>query len=478
MRPSSARQVHQTEQNRDSIVLHACANVQVPLTLPSDRFGTHDGGRNHPTDEWSVGSLESSGTCGGWPDADDDGSPVPGHGEMNRAESFTVTDGGKTSTAATATVTPPTLLSTRDGGSAGVARHVFDDRETGFEIGRRVTSACGFAPWSRGSSGKGTRSYRRDLSLQREDNKMSAGIKGGVGGNGNGSRRDFPVVAFHDAYTDVERGSVCMVMEYMDGGTLEAFIRRREALSESALAVVARSVLRGLVEMHANHQIHRDIKPSNILLDRQGRIKISDFGIVRELSRTVSLAQTFTGTLLYMSPERITETDYSYPSDVWSLGMVSPSFSLMKFGDASVCLGMVTDAILSFRAHVASLPSKHILSPWPLLRASSSWCIARKQVMAALALGRFPLNMSPKGGYFEIVQAITEEPVPALHHEAFSEELCDFVEQMLRRRASDRPSAACLLNHPFLKQNDGCHKLVGMVKVAPASHVEVCARDT
>lgn len=96
--------------------------------------------------------------------------------------------------------------------------------------------------------------------------------------------------------------------------------------------------------------------------------------------------------------------------------------------------------------------------------------------MVALALGRFPLNVSPRGGYFEMVQAITEDPVPALPRHVFSEELCDFVEQMLRRRASDRPSAADLLNHPFLKQNDGCHKLVGMMRVAPASHAEVCKR--
>lgn len=275
---------------------------------------------------------------------------MPGHGEIEGEESIGGTDGGKTRTAATATVTPPTLLSTlssrdgtRDGGSAGMVRSVFGDGETGFEIGRRATSTCGFAPWSRGSSGNGTRSCpggvflrtRADLLHRREDYGTSAGRKGDVGGNGNGIRRDFPVVTFHDAYTDAERGSVCMVMEYMDGETLEDFVRRREALSESALAVVGRSVLRGLAEMHANHQIHRDIKPSNILLDRHGRIKISDFGIVRELNRTGSLAQTFTGTLLYMSPERITETDYSYPSDVWSLGMVSRSFSATQFGAGS-----------------------------------------------------------------------------------------------------------------------------------------------
>lgn len=121
----------------------------------------------------------------------------------------------------------------------------------------------------------------------------------------------------------MERGRVCIVMEYMDGGTLQQFVTRREVLPEPALAAVARSVLRGLADMHAKRQIHRDIKPSNILLDRQGRVKISDFGVVRELNQTGSLAKTFTGTLTYMSPERITETNYSYASDIWSLGMVS-----------------------------------------------------------------------------------------------------------------------------------------------------------
>ena len=131
-----------------------------------------------------------------------------------------------------------------------------------------------------------------------------------------------PVVSFHDAYMNRERGRVCMVMEYMDGGTLQQFVTRREALTEPALAAVAHSVLRGLAEMHAKRKIHRDIKPSNILLDRQGRVKISDFGVVRQLNETGSFAQTFTGTVTYMSPERIKDSDHSYPSDVWSLGMV------------------------------------------------------------------------------------------------------------------------------------------------------------
>lgn len=148
-----------------------------------------------------------------------------------------------------------------------------------------------------------------------------------TGGGGGGAAEEdlyLPVVAFHDAYMDKERGLVCVVMEYMDGGTLQKFVTDKQALSERALAGVARSVLRGLAEMHdAQRKIHRDIKPSNILLDRQGRVKISDFGLVRELTKTGSFAKTFTGTVTYMSPERIEDSGHGFPSDIWSLGMVS-----------------------------------------------------------------------------------------------------------------------------------------------------------
>ena len=57
-------------------------------------------------------------------------------------------------------------------------------------------------------------------------------------------------------------------------------------------------------ELH-HHQIHRDIKPSNLLINHMGDVKISDFGIVKELGTQRSMANTFVGTLTYMSPERI-----------------------------------------------------------------------------------------------------------------------------------------------------------------------------
>lgn len=157
---------------------------------------------------------------------------------------------------------------------------------------------------------------------QRRRRRRRAG--GHDGSNNPCTSKDLtlPVITFHDAYMDRERGRVCMVMEYMNGGTLQQFVSGGQALSEPALAGVARSVLRGLAEMHAQRKIHRDIKPSNILLDSQGRVKISDFGVVRELNQTGSFGQTFTGTATYMSPERIKDSGHGCPSDIWSLGMV------------------------------------------------------------------------------------------------------------------------------------------------------------
>lgn len=270
-------------------------------------------------------------------------------GDPTRATATTATPSSAAGTLSSRDGTPSSQAQTRaqvcgagagDGGgaSAGAAGGGSRVEQQGGlrPIHGRPASTCGFAPGSMGSgAGGGGRRVPGNMfwrpNADHQGWREGGNSGGGAGGSGSGSRPDPPVVALHDAYTDTERGRVCMVMEYMDGGTLQQFIDRHEALSEPALAAVARSVLRGLAEMHANHQIHRDIKPSNILLDRHGRVKISDFGVVRELNRTGSLAQTFTGTLTYMSPERIVESDYSTPSDVWGLGMVS-CFHASRFG--------------------------------------------------------------------------------------------------------------------------------------------------
>lgn len=82
----------------------------------------------------------------------------------------------------------------------------------------------------------------------------------------------------------------------------------------------------GLVYLHEEkNQIHRDIKSDNILIESaNGMAKLTDFGISKRLGQGVEgpSTRTYTGTLCYMSPERMANLEYSFPSDIWSLGIV------------------------------------------------------------------------------------------------------------------------------------------------------------
>lgn len=72
--------------------------------------------------------------------------------------------------------------------------------------------------------------------------------------------------------------------------------------------------------MHS--QVHRDLKPANVMLSKQGVLKLSDFGISKQLESTAAFAMTQCGTTQYMSPERLQGESYNYVSDVWSAGVV------------------------------------------------------------------------------------------------------------------------------------------------------------
>lgn len=119
----------------------------------------------------------------------------------------------------------------------------------------------------------------------------------------------------------------------MDIGSLEGIIQSAVAsplgcVPESATAMVLFQVLQGLTYLHKErHAVHRDLKPANILLNSAGFVKLSDFGISKELGHTQANASTQCGTIAYMSPERIRGEDYSFPSDVWSFGLIAIEMS-------------------------------------------------------------------------------------------------------------------------------------------------------
>jgi len=133
------------------------------------------------------------------------------------------------------------------------------------------------------------------------------------------------LINFFGAY--FEEGSISLVLEYMDNGSLQDLIERTgRGLPEHLNPNIARQVLEGLKFLHVNHKIHRDLKPANILLDTSGHCKITDFGILANVkdtqnSQDLSECKTFIGTLYYMSPERLEGKAYSYGSDIWAFGL-------------------------------------------------------------------------------------------------------------------------------------------------------------
>ena len=117
--------------------------------------------------------------------------------------------------------------------------------------------------------------------------------------------------------------SLWLVMECADlGSILDIMRRQRACLSEPEIKAVCASVLRGLQHLHERQVVHRDVKAANLLLTRDGRVKLADFGV----ASVGGCAQhdTVIGTPLWMSPEQIGETGgYTCKTDVWSLGITA-----------------------------------------------------------------------------------------------------------------------------------------------------------
>jgi serine/threonine protein kinase len=129
------------------------------------------------------------------------------------------------------------------------------------------------------------------------------------------------LVPVYDAGTD-ETGRPWVVMELVDGETLSDAIRRGPMTSERVAEIGAR-LADALAYVHGEALIHRDVKPANVLLGRDGRVRLTDFGIARLVDAAKVTATGLTvGTASYLSPEQVTAEPVGTAADVYSLGLV------------------------------------------------------------------------------------------------------------------------------------------------------------
>ena len=119
-------------------------------------------------------------------------------------------------------------------------------------------------------------------------------------------------------------GRCLIVMEYMEGETVEQLILRRGLIPPADAVILFKQALLGIGYAHHAGIVHRDIKPSNMMVTHSGIVKVMDFGIAKNLAagaqKKTRTGMTM-GTAAYMSPEQILNRDVDFRSDIYSLGV-------------------------------------------------------------------------------------------------------------------------------------------------------------
>ena len=117
-----------------------------------------------------------------------------------------------------------------------------------------------------------------------------------------------------------DEGIHYIVMELIEGITLKKYIERKEQLPFKEAVSILIQVAQGIEAAHNNHIIHRDIKPQNIIISKEGKVKVTDFGIARAAS-TNTISSNAMGSVHYISPEQAKGGFIDEKSDIYSLGI-------------------------------------------------------------------------------------------------------------------------------------------------------------
>ena len=118
-----------------------------------------------------------------------------------------------------------------------------------------------------------------------------------------------------------ENGIYYIVMELVEGITLKNYIERKGRLTIKEATSIAIQVSAGLEVAHNNHIVHRDIKPQNIIISRDGKVKVTDFGIAKATTSQTTTSSAM-GSVHYASPEQARGGYVDHRSDIYSLGIV------------------------------------------------------------------------------------------------------------------------------------------------------------
>eukprot|EP00873_Tetraselmis_striata_P023812 jgi/Tetstr1/444076/TSEL_003316.t1 len=201
------------------------------------------------------------------------------------------------------------------------------------------------------------------------------------------------IVGYIAAHMDYKTNTMYMFLEYVPGGSIAQMLERFSAFTEDLTRNFTRQLLLGLEYLHGCKVIHRDLKGGNVLVTRDGRVKLADFGASKayhEATITDGM-KSIRGSVFWMAPEVIKGTGYGRRADIWSVGCTV----------------------------IEMLTGKH---PWPEL-GDSHW-----------------------SAMFQIAKTTTGPPIP----DCVSAVARDFLGLCFRVDPAQRPTASELLQHPFV----------------------------
>ncbi|XP_025918917.1 serine/threonine-protein kinase 10 isoform X3 [Apteryx rowi] len=211
------------------------------------------------------------------------------------------------------------------------------------------------------------------------------------------------------------------MIEFCPGGAVDAtMLELDRGLTEPQIQVICRQMLEALHYLHSKKIIHRDLKAGNVLLTQDGDIKLADFGVSAKNMKTLQKRDSFIGTPYWMAPEVVMcetmkDTPYDYKADIWSLGITLIEMAQIE-------------------------PPHHELNPM--------------RVLLKIAKSDPPTLSSPS---------------------KWSLEFRDFLKTALDKNPETRPSAAQLLEHPFVSKvtsNRALRELVAEAKAEVMEEIE------
>ncbi|KFV54640.1 Serine/threonine-protein kinase 10, partial [Tyto alba] len=214
-------------------------------------------------------------------------------------------------------------------------------------------------------------------------------------------------------------GKLWIMIEFCPGGAVDAtMLELDRGLTEPQIQVICRQMLEALHYLHSKKIIHRDLKAGNVLLTQDGDIKLADFGVSAKNMKTLQKRDSFIGTPYWMAPEVVMcetmkDTPYDYKADIWSLGITLIEMAQIE-------------------------PPHHELNPMRVLLAKSA-----------------PPTLSCPSKW--------------------SLEFRDFLKTALDKNPETRPTAAQLLEHPFVSKvtsNRALRELVAEAKAEVMEEIE------